>query len=208
MKASLGENCPITAVVFDVGQVLYKFSLSNFEAFLEEHGYPRVERGEFIRQARVLEHERGTISNEDFLNGVRSLLTKDASLEEITRWWTHIFWPNEEMLSLARAIGKRMPIFMLSNTNSLHWDYLRRAHDIEALAKGRVLSFETGHLKPELEIFYEAEQAFGLEAAKSVFIDDIEENVLAARKLGWHAVRHKTAEATKKALQELGVVLE
>ena len=43
-------------------------------------------------------------------------------------------------------------------------------------------------------------------ARKALFIDDLPENVAAARKLGWNALRYKDPDRLKRELRRLGLL--
>ena len=60
-------------------------------------------------------------------------------------------------------------------------------------------------MKPDAAIYREAERRFALDPARTVFIDDRAENVAAAEACGWHAVHHRDAEDTFRALRSLGL---
>jgi putative hydrolase of the HAD superfamily len=77
---------------------------------------------------------------------------------------------------------------VLSNTNDTHW---RLMGPQRSMAPMRVhhphASHLLGHVKPEPEIFRAFENATGHQARSILLFDDIEENVRAARRAGWHA---------------------
>ena len=52
-----------------------------------------------------------------------------------------------------------------------------------------ILSHEVGSVKPETEIYKAVEKASGFSPAEHFYVDDIQEYVNAAIKLGWDAVQ-------------------
>jgi len=85
----------------------------------------------------------------------------------------------------ARAFG--VPVVLLSNTNPLHWGLL--GPQLAASFDHLVLSYRSGHLKPEPGAFAAAEAAVGLAPAGLCFFDDNPHNVAAAAARGWQAHR-------------------
>jgi putative hydrolase of the HAD superfamily len=103
-----------------------------------------------------------------------------------------------ELIRAARRAGLRTAL--LSNS----WgDTGYPRHLFPELFDAVVISAEVGMRKPEERIFRLATELLGLEPAECVFIDDIQENVDAARAAGLVAVRHHTAADTTAQLTEL-----
>ncbi len=51
-------------------------------------------------------------------------------------------------------------------------------------------------MKPDAEIYAEAERRFGLDPRTTVFIDDRAENIKAARARGWSGIEHSDYHQT------------
>jgi HAD superfamily hydrolase (TIGR01509 family) len=69
-----------------------------------------------------------------------------------------------------------------------------------------VLSSEVKVCKPDPEIYRILLERYHLQAAESVFIDDRQDNVAAAKDLGIHAVLFQTAQQVRRDLKTLGVL--
>ena len=68
-----------------------------------------------------------------------------------------------------------------------------------------VLSYEVGVMKPHARIYDEALKKAGVEAEECVFIDDIEENIQAAQKLGIKGILMTPQTDLEAALQEMNL---
>lgn len=68
---------------------------------------------------------------------------------------------------------------------------------------GVVVSGEEGMTKPDPAIYALAEDRFGLDPATTVFVDDVECNVQAARDAGWTGLRFRSATQAKHDLRTL-----
>ncbi len=75
-------------------------------------------------------------------------------------------------------------------------------HDFE----GVLVSGEEKMAKPEHRIYELCLSRFGIEADKSVFIDDSERNVIAAREVGIHGIHFRSAEQMEGELRSLGIL--
>jgi HAD superfamily hydrolase (TIGR01509 family) len=94
------------------------------------------------------------------------------------------------LLDELRAAG--VATACLSNTNANHW---RLMHE-PGPARMPMEKFDhrfASHLlrlrKPDERIYLHVEQATGVEPGRIVFFDDVEENVAASARRGWHAHR-------------------
>lgn len=109
----------------------------------------------------------------------------------------HPVEPMYDMLRAARAAGLRTCLV----SNSWGAEYPREGWD--EVFDGVVISGEVGMRKPEEGIFRHALDLIGLEAHQCVFIDDIEANINAARRLGIHGIHHTEPAATLAELERL-----
>jgi len=110
-------------------------------------------------------------------------------VEEVRR--IHDAWLTEEYVGVDAVIRRLVSLphietALLSNTNQCHW---RRHTDFPtaSLLKHLHASHLLGHAKPGLEIFRAFERAVGYSGADVLFFDDVQENIGAARSLGWQA---------------------
>lgn len=195
----------IDTVVFDVGRVLLNFTFVPFETLLKEHGYS-APKEEFIRDVRMHDYERGLISSEQFIDNLNSLVRTPPPREAIITAWTDMFTPITEMLELAARLRETHRTYLLSNTTELHWDFLDRHHNINDITHGVVTSFEAKEMKPHPNIYRYTEEKFGLTPERTVFIDDLLDNVVAAQDAGWHGIHHVSPEKTKEQLSKFEVV--
>ena len=108
--------------------------------------------------------------------------------------------------AMLRSVSRRRPVYLLSNTNRLHYDYIRRRYSFTRRVRGAVLSYRVGKRKPEPGIYRAALRMARVPARKALFIDDLPVNVAAARKLGWNALRYRTPEQLRKELRRLGLL--
>ena len=195
----------ITTIVFDVGKVLVDFNFDSFVSFISNRGAQVASTGEFIERTRLLDYETGALTDEQFLGNINLLLEHPAAHDELTHHWRRVFSPIPEMLELAVQCKLRYRVFLLSNTNPLHWSYLEETFNLQNRSHGAMTSFRAKAMKPALEIYQATADAFSLEPAQTVFIDDIQKHVTAAQGLGWHALKHEGYQATLDALRRLGV---
>lgn len=192
----------IDAVVFDVGRVLVDLESGPLMQCFENGSSYSIP--ELISAIDLDAHERGEICGEQLIDNLHSL-APTASREKLKQVWLDMFSPVESMWQLAKALARRSQVYLLSNMGELHWFHLHHRFELHSLAHDVLPSFEAGVMKPHTDIYRQAEQRFGICVEQSVFIDDLEQNVLAACDRGWHAIHHQSPGQTMTELRALGV---
>lgn len=193
----------VEAFIFDIGNVLVRFRPGQAEAALARLGLSSLPDLAAL-QDLGLRYERGALDRAGFLSALREILGHTGPDEDLTRAWQEIFQPNEPMWRLVEALHGHYPLYLLSNTNCLHHEYVAREYEVfEKFADG-VFSYRAKLMKPEREIFALAIRQFGVEPGSTVYLDDLSANVEAARAAGlrafqYHPDAHADCLATLRA---------
>jgi HAD superfamily hydrolase (TIGR01509 family) len=132
-------------------------------------------------------------------------LAPRASVAALRRQWLDMLTAHEDMMQLARQVSAHHGVYLLSNIGDLHWDHLVSRYRLDGIGHGALPSFQAGVMKPDTAIYAQAERKFALGPASTVFIDDREQNIQAARARGWHGIVHRNFHDTREALLRLGV---
>jgi putative hydrolase of the HAD superfamily len=88
-------------------------------------------------------------------------------------------------------LADRYPLYLLSNTNPLHFHYIKEHYPLLRHFRRFILSYEVGSRKPEPGIFQALIREMGLPPERCLFLDDKLPFVEAARDHGlvaWHFV--------------------
>jgi putative hydrolase of the HAD superfamily len=96
-------------------------------------------------------------------------------------------------------------LILISNTNELHFDFIRENFKVIELFDDLVLSYRIGYSKPHKEIFREALKRAGSSPEECLYIDDIEGFCKAAEDMGINSIVYRSTEQLIKGLEELGV---
>lgn len=91
---------------------------------------------------------------------------------------------------------------VITTTHKEMWQFKLNQFALNKLFKPIVTSFETGFVKPEKEAYLLALEKAEVEPAETIFIDDSEINVQAARKLGIKAIRFVSADSLEEQLDK------
>ncbi|MDH5181611.1 MAG: HAD family phosphatase [Gammaproteobacteria bacterium] len=197
----------IKNIVFDVGRVLIGVDYCRLYDFIQQHGVILASEDEFIRRTDMSAYERGLIDTDCFLANLARLFPTAPSTAELAAAWLDIFTPIDAMLQLCRQLKGPYRIYLLSNTNPLHWQHVVPTYRLEQCCHGLLTSFDSGLMKPDPAIYHTAEQHFGIMPHETLFIDDIKENIHGAAVCGWSTIHHISVEQTRSELSHFGVVL-
>ncbi len=189
----------IEAVIFDIGNVLLSFDFGRVVRRIAPQCGVKVEDFNGRLEPLKMDLESGRISGDAFLDGAIKALEYGGARAELVRAWQEIFEPIPQMHSLVERLNSRFPLYLLSNTNNLHAEYFLAEYAVFKHFKDRVFSHEAGLMKPDPGIYTHALEKFGLRAGAAFFIDDLPENVGAARGQGirshqYQAGRHQLLE--------------
>jgi len=198
-------NGSIRNVILDVGWVLVHLDYSRLTNFLREHGADVSNMRDIVKRIELERHETGQLPGDGLLQNLAQLGTRQIDIEQLRTHWIEMFELQVPMVRLAERLAMRYRVHLLSNVGDLHWAYLVREYGLDRIGHGALPSFVAGVMKPHPEIYAQAERRFGLEPQATVFVDDLEDNVAAARARGWHGVQHRSYEDTAAQLAALGV---
>jgi len=196
-------------VVFDLGKVLVDFDYGIAARKIAGKGWMSAnEIRQFIDHSPLLfRYETGLIDREQFYREVCAVTGFSGAIEEFGSFFADIFTPIEAMVELhARLRDRRVPTYILSNTNDLAISHIRRNFPFFANFTGYVFSYEHGAMKPHEKLYQVVEQISGATGEKILFLDDRVENVAAATTRGWQVIHHRTSEDTIAAFAHLNLL--
>ena len=205
----MGSACEIRLILSDFGGVICTFDYRIFcERLAQRTGrtadqiYTAVFNGSLQG-----DFESGKLSGRAYHRAVMARLGADVTYEEFFPMYGDIFTEVPATCALLRRLRTRYPLYLLSDTNEIHFGYVKQTVEVLQLFDEFVVSYEVGVLKPDPAIYQEALRRSGLPAEACVFFDDRQENVDGARRVGMHAFRFTSAEQCATDLETLRVVI-
>jgi 2-haloacid dehalogenase len=119
----------------------------------------------------------------------------------------HAFSDMAELVQRLHRAGT--PLYLLSNAPAFLDGWLRgpahKRHPFLGHFRDYVVSGKVGYSKPAPEIYDLVCRAGGFQPGDAVFVDDVLANVEGARAFGMHAVHHRSADETARALRSMGL---
>lgn len=201
------EKPVIKSVIFDLGNVLINFdAIKSGKRFAKRCKVPfeKVWEHFFISKTEKA-YTRGKITSRQFYKFSCKALHAPVDYKTFSHYWNDIFWENKGMDALLRRLKKHYPLYLISNTNHLHFTHLKKKFKILRHFKKLFPSHEVGHRKPEPQIYKKVLKKISLQAEDTVFVDDIVKFVEGARAVGMHAVQFKNPKRLVRDLKKLGV---
>jgi FMN phosphatase YigB (HAD superfamily) len=196
----------IKAIFFDLGNVLVSVNGKKaLETLRGKCSASAKEIASCFKSTRFEQYELGILSTRDFFEGLKEALVFDGTIENLREICSDIFEPIEKNITLAYATSKRYPLGVLSNTNHAHIDFIHKRYEVLNMFAVRIYSYEEGVRKPDSRIYELAVRALKVTPEQSLLIDDLAENVNAARDLRWNAIHYVADLDLEEAMRSYGV---
>ncbi|WP_290095824.1 HAD family phosphatase [uncultured Duncaniella sp.] len=187
----------IKNLLFDLGGVIMNLDRDRCVRAFEALGMRDADEflGVYGQKGAFLALERGDIDADEFRREIRPLFDRDVTDEEIDSAFNQFLTgiPQERLRAL-RQLRKRYGVYLLSNTNPIMMngfiaEQFRQEEGMEMkdYFDGVVASYVAKCYKPDREIFDYACEKCGIKPEETLFFDDSQANVDAARALGFYA---------------------
>jgi putative hydrolase of the HAD superfamily len=197
-----------TAVLIDFGGVITTSVLQAFEQFGELLGAPPglvlgLLSHDTAARELLVEHECGRIDADAFDQGfvdrlhAHGLVVQPEGLSARMQAGLRRDADTVRLIDDLRAAG--VPIALVSNAFGRD---CYAGFDLDALADVVVISSEVGIRKPSRRIYAIACQLLGIDPHQAVMVDDLQQNLDGAARLGIAGVLHTDATDTRKQLSE------
>lgn len=187
----------IKNLLFDLGGVIMNLDRDRCVRAFEALGMRDADEflGVYGQKGAFLALERGDIDADEFRREIRPLFDREVTDEEIDSAFNQFLTgiPQERLRAL-RQLRKRYGVYLLSNTNPIMMngfiaEEFRQEEGMEMkdYFDGVVASYVAKCYKPDREIFDYACEKCGIKPEETLFFDDSQANVDAARALGFYA---------------------
>jgi len=197
-------------IIFDFGGVILNIDLSITYNALQKLNFINFEQTKIkIKQEKLFERQEiGLISNSEFYNFFNSEFINPVSEQTIEEAWNEMLldYP-EKNIQIIQNLKSSHRLFLLSNTNKIHYDfYIKKfktqfGFELRSLFEQSYFSHEIGMRKPNKEIFEKVINENNLLPLETLFIDDIEENRITAQNIGIQTINTFTNEGLSEILK-------
>jgi len=196
----------IKNLVLDIGNVICEWNPVRLSASVTNNKADQEEvMNVTVGHSDWLELDRGALSLEQAIaNAQGRTHLGESTVASLYHSLGESMWIIEATVTaMQRASAAGIPIYILSNMQHHVWAYLRQNHPCFELCTGVVVSCEAGVNKPDPKIYQHLCQRFSLTPSECIFIDDMLENVEAARACGWQAEQLKKISDSAAVLNQV-----
>jgi len=199
----------IRAIFFDLGNVLVSLDTGKFvRKMMSLSGLGAEQLRAGFAGDLVPRYECGLLDTSEFLEQLCRRLGVQITESDFAAVWTGLF--HDELLipeDLIRKLARDYQLWAISNTNKMHFEFIRSHYRFLDCFRGWILSYEVGAAKPDPAIFLRGLERAGIGALEGLFIDDQMANVESARSLGIDSIHFLNAPALVEELKKRDVVL-
>lgn len=196
------------AVIFDVGRVLFRWDLRHLYAKLIDDP-AEVERfcTTIITPEWHFQHDAGRPLADMVEERVAEFPHAEALIRAYQRRFNEtIPGPVEGMPELVERLhGAGVPLYIITNFGDEFWSMFRPTQPIFDRFEDILVSGVEKLIKPDPAIYRLALDRFGLEAAHTLFIDDVPENIAGAASVGIDGHVFTGAAAATQWLRDRGL---
>lgn len=209
MPKNKKDQKKIKAVLFDLGKVLLNFNFEPAFRRLEKRGAKNAAqiRRFFLRSGLEVLYDGGKISSREFYLEVKRGLGLEISFTQFRAVWNDIFTPIAPMIRLVGRLHGKKRLVLISNTNAMHFDHVKKRYAVLKKFDRHVLSYKEKVRKPDPRIYQVASAACRAHPHEIFYIDDREDLTDAARDLGFHVHTYRNdLGSLTAALKSKGVL--
>jgi len=165
-------------------------TLKELKSDLSENEFSLAD--EFMKSELHAAFESGNIDEKEFRNGIRMAFNREWKDEWIDQVWnTLLLTIPKERIKLLKTLRKDYNLYLLSNTNSIHFkvveEIFKKDHPEDSflgLFDKVFLSHEMGLRKPDKKIYEKVVEEIEANPEQCLFFDDLQENLNAAKEVG------------------------
>ncbi len=184
----------IKSIIFDMGNVLLDFNPEvPLDRFCGSDAEKAAIRKELFGGKEWIERDLGNISPEEMYESIAKRIPEEyhEALKSCVWEWDYSMIPIDgarEFLNFVKDKG--FGVYILSNASLDFYRYFTRHFDLDFF-DGIVVSADIHIIKPDKRIYEHLLSTYKLNGEECLFIDDREDNVLAAKAVGINAYQFK-----------------
>jgi len=196
-------------IIFDLGGVVVRWEpralISEVFADFEVR---RLVYDKFVGHPDWIELDRGTLAPEDAV--ARAAQRTGLSQGEVLNFLRQVpaaltaIPDTVELLYCLRSRGHRL--YCLSNMHHASIEHLEKAYTFWEVFSGKVISCRLNLCKPEPGIYSHLLDTYQLDPTTTLFIDDVDVNLITARQFGIQTIRFESPNQCTSDLSALGCV--
>ncbi len=199
----------IKTIIFDLGNVIVPFDIEiGLGNLAKACDFSSIEiREKLVGEKHSELFHTGEISADELFKRIKNSLNLQMNFEEFVDVWNSIFW-FEPIVSekLIEKLSREYRLLTLSDTNELHFNFIKPKFPLLRFFDDFVLSHEVGAIKPSPKIYEAAIEKANCLPEECFFTDDKIENIEGAKKFGIKAVQFISTGQLEKDLKKFDLL--
>ena len=203
----------IKNIIFDMGGVLVGLDIQRCVDAFTQLGAGKIAHyvQNHLTEDLFLDIETGSINQNQFCDDVRQTAGREISDEKIVWAWNQLLTGVSDIKkkNLLRLKNQGYHLFLLSNTNVMHWNFCVREffndknYTINDYFEKCFLSYQMQLVKPSESIYREVLEQAGIHPSETVFIDDSKVNLKGAAQVGLNTFHHTKDHSWVSSVENL-----
>ena len=196
------------AILFDLGKVIIDYDLTKFTKQISTIcNATSDDVFDFVFEGTLNKSfDRGDITPNEFFDKIATHFSLNITFADFVPLWNDIFELIPGTKEILIELKKNYQLGLLSNTNALHFPYALNKYPAVSLLNDYHLSYKMRTIKPEEVIYKKVIEFYNCKPQELFYIDDLEWNVEAARKLGIESVVFTTPEQLRIDLKNTAIL--
>lgn len=205
------DAAKIEVAFFDIGGVLVDLNLAPFmqkiTTVIQASGvsFDEAAAHAAYRKLEIGEYTFSQYHQTTYADGNGGYLISESETRGL---WLQMLNKETPAVAVLRQVRQRTPVWLLTNNNEVHIPHLESHYSFMQEVDGMVSSHTAGCRKPDAAIYELALKQADVAPHASIFIDDLEENVTAAKALGINAHHYTDAIRLTYFLMQWGLINE
>ncbi|HMS65382.1 MAG TPA: HAD-IA family hydrolase [Ignavibacteria bacterium] len=202
------KNPGIKNIIFDLGNTLVYFDYCYFYdgvAHLEKKVHARKLRKYFVDNKLDLKIGSNKIDIKKAFKILKKKFNLKIGYSDFYYLYCDIFWENTQMKNFleSKLLDSEYRLFMLSNVDASHINFINKNFPYVRNIKKRVLSYKVKAVKPDKKIYKHLLEKHKLNPGECVFIDDLKANTTAAKVFGINTIHYTSHKRFLKEFNKL-----
>lgn len=189
----------------DSGDVIAQFSLDRFGEFIQSRNCDPESDKEFFKKNKS-KYDKGNLTKEQFWEAYIKATGIKATMNEIESSIKNTIFIDKEMLQILKQVKQKgFKVILVSNIDpTTYEEVLKQMNNADEYFTAMYVSYKIKMLKENPNFFKRILEEQKLNAEECLFVDDLEKNILVAKKLGIQVLLFKNKNSFKEILKQTG----
>lgn len=198
----------ITAIVFDLGGVLFKEGKTEAaEKLASEHNYKKDIIINLFTAGKSIDLRKGLITDEEFWQWAQTQLPEGYDTALVKQTWYEGYILDDDIFNLVKQLQGKYKLIAFSDNEVNRITFLDDKYDFEKYFDLEIYSYEYTLTKKDKEFYNVLLEKSNVKPNEMAYVDDKAEALQFAQALGIQTILYKSGELAEleNKLKDLGI---